>query len=221
MFSSTLSMCRVKLECFRFKCLRFGDCARWLFLEEKPTRHRGLCKEQNRKRCSGSFTADMDILQKIPRCSYRTSGGTLVQYGSDGIAVIPQTNYTFLVARERSMRHTGKRRLFATGSTGIASQSAIGRPLNAASRLALRLVYCNTSIPLISGLSAPPLVKAITICPELLAVVLNCSVSAWFCTPAVAKMSKLLRTWVPLIATLKTRCPAAVQLSSAKCKRTA
>jgi len=34
-------------------------------------------------------------------------------------------------------------------------------------------------------------------------------------------MSKLLRTFIPLIATLNTRCPEAVQVSSAKCNRTA
>jgi len=37
---------------------------------------------------------------------------------------------------------------------------------------------------------------------------------------AVARMSKAVSTWVPLISTLKVRDPAVVQYSSAKCSRT-
>src|SRR5712691_1032726 len=82
------------------------------------------------------------------------------------------------------------------------------------------LAQCNISIPLISGLSIPACVNPITICPEELAVVVNCSVMALFCPPAAAKISNALSTVVPLMATLNFRCPTAVQVSSAKCKRT-
>ena len=50
----------------------------------------------------------------------------------------------------------------------------------------------------------------ITICP-LLATVLNSWITALFAAPAVAMMSKLVRTCVPLMMTLNRRCPTAVQ----------
>src|ERR1700677_76010 len=56
--------------------------------------------------------------------------------------------------------------------------------------------------------------------PVLDAVAVNGSITAMYSPPAVAKMSKSVRTWVPLIRTLKVRDPAVVQYSSAKCSRT-
>ena len=57
------------------------------------------------------------------------------------------------------------------------------------------------------------------IAPALLAVAVNDSAAALNSPPAVAKMSKLVRTCVPLMRTLKVRDPAAVQYSSAKSRR--
>ena len=56
--------------------------------------------------------------------------------------------------------------------------------------------------------------------PALLAVAVNDSATALNSPPAVAKMSKLVSTWVPLMRTLKVRDPAVVQYSSAKSSRT-
>src|SRR3984885_6153683 len=58
------------------------------------------------------------------------------------------------------------------------------------------------------------------IVPLLLAVAVNGSSTALNSPPAVAKMSKLVRTWLPLMRTLKVRDPAVVQYSSAKSRRT-
>ena len=58
------------------------------------------------------------------------------------------------------------------------------------------------------------------IVPVLLAVAVNDSATALYSPPAVAKMSKLVRTWLLLMRTLKVRSPAAVQYSSAKSRRT-
>src|SRR5208337_4576882 len=66
------------------------------------------------------------------------------------------------------------------------------------------------SMPITSGWLAAPTVKAITIWPLLLAVVLNVSSSAAF-LPTVPAMSRLVRTVVPLMATLNRRLPAAVK----------
>src|SRR6516164_606265 len=78
--------------------------------------------------------------------------------------------------------------------------------------------YC-TSIPLTSELSFTE-VNLITYCPLELAFAVNCSINALFLAPAVAKMSKLVNTCVPLMATSKMRDPAEVQKVSAKCSRT-
>ena len=58
------------------------------------------------------------------------------------------------------------------------------------------------------------------IAPLLGATAVNCSTTALYSPPAVAKMSKLVSTCVPLMRTLKMREPAVVQYSSAKCSRT-
>src|SRR5260370_6496190 len=76
-----------------------------------------------------------------------------------------------------------------------------------------------TSMPLIRALSVT-VVKTRLIWPLALAVAVNCSITALFIAPAVAKMSKLVSTCVPLLDTLKMRWPAAVQNVSAKCRRT-
>ncbi len=56
--------------------------------------------------------------------------------------------------------------------------------------------------------------------PALLAVAVNDSATALNSPPAVAKMSKLVSTCVPLMRTLKVLDPAVVQYSSAKSSRT-
>src|SRR5215472_9542052 len=78
--------------------------------------------------------------------------------------------------------------------------------------------YC-TSIPLTRELSFT-VVNLITYWPLELAFTVNCSMTALFLAPAVAKMSKLVNTCVPLMLTLNTREPAADQKVSAKCRRT-
>src|SRR5579875_210102 len=77
----------------------------------------------------------------------------------------------------------------------------------------------STSMPLTCALSVT-VTNWIVTAPLLLAVVLNCSTTALYSPPAVAKMSKFVNTCTPFITTLKTRLPAAVQYSSAKCSRT-
>src|SRR5262250_780555 len=69
--------------------------------------------------------------------------------------------------------------------------------------------YC-TSIPLTSELSFTE-VNLITYCPLELALAVNCSITALFLAPAVAKMSKLVSTCVPLMVTLNIRDPAVDQ----------
>jgi hypothetical protein len=54
-------------------------------------------------------------------------------------------------------------------------------------------------------------VKAMTIWPLLLALAENCWTLAMYSPPAAAKMSKSVRTCVPLIVTLDSRAPAASQ----------
>src|SRR5215472_13202776 len=76
-----------------------------------------------------------------------------------------------------------------------------------------------TSIPLTRELSFT-VVNWITYWPLALAFTVNCSMTALFLAPVVAKISKLVNTCVPLIVTLNTREPDAVQKVSAKCKRT-
>src|SRR5215831_7564322 len=75
------------------------------------------------------------------------------------------------------------------------------------------------SIPLTSARSFVG-VNVITNWPLELALAVNCSITALFCAPAVAKISKLVSTCVPLMLTLNTRELAAVQNVSAKCSRT-
>ena len=55
--------------------------------------------------------------------------------------------------------------------------------------------------------------------PLVGATAVNCSTTALYSPPAVAKMSKLVSTCVPSMETLKIREPAVVQYSSAKCSR--
>src|SRR5260370_9313113 len=76
------------------------------------------------------------------------------------------------------------------------------------------------SMPLIFGASAVATVKEMPIVPVPVAFVVNCCTVALLAAPAVAMMSKLVSTCVPLIETLNLRCPAAVQKISAKCRRT-
>src|SRR5512136_1455552 len=65
-----------------------------------------------------------------------------------------------------------------------------------------------TTMPLTLGFSVP-VVNWMTTWPLLLAVVLKLREMARFWPPAALKMSKLDRTLVPLIETLKSRWPAA------------
>ena len=75
------------------------------------------------------------------------------------------------------------------------------------------------SMPSIVALSVTVL-KLMTICPDAFAVAVKSRTTALKAAPAAAKMSKFDSTVVPLIRTLKTRFPAAVWNSSAKCRRT-
>jgi hypothetical protein len=59
-------------------------------------------------------------------------------------------------------------------------------------------------MPLTLALSLTEVNWIVTL-PLLSAVVVNCSTMAMSLPPAAAKMSKLLKTCVPLMATLKTR----------------
>ena len=63
-------------------------------------------------------------------------------------------------------------------------------------------------------------VNWMVILPVLSAATVNCSTTALYSAPAVARMSKLVSTCLPLMVTLKMREPAVVQYSSAKCSRT-
>src|SRR5215472_3468966 len=76
-----------------------------------------------------------------------------------------------------------------------------------------------TSIPLTRELLTTD-VNWITYCPLEFAVSVNCSITALFSAPAAAKMSKLVRTCVPLMLTLKVLDPADEKKVSAKCNRT-
>ena len=71
------------------------------------------------------------------------------------------------------------------------------------------------SMPLTWALSLT-VTNWMVIVPLLLAVAVNGSSTALNSPPAVAKMSKLVSTWLLLMRTLKVRDPAAVQYSSAK-----
>src|ERR1039457_167212 len=66
------------------------------------------------------------------------------------------------------------------------------------------------SMPLMNGLSALPSKSCTMIWPYISALAVNCLTSA-LSAPANAYTSKLARTRVPLILTLKMRFPAAVQ----------
>src|SRR5260221_10471438 len=68
----------------------------------------------------------------------------------------------------------------------------------------------STSRPFTWALSLT-VVNWMVIVPVVEAVALNGSISAISAPPAVAKMSKLLSTWLALMLTLKARLPAAVQ----------
>jgi transposase len=65
------------------------------------------------------------------------------------------------------------------------------------------------SIPLIMALFTTE-VKLMVMVPVAEAVAVNVSAMAMFSPPAADQMSKLLSTWVPLMATLNTRDPAAL-----------
>src|SRR5207245_5679239 len=84
---------------------------------------------------------------------------------------------------------------------------------------ALQLPLLVISMPLALALSVT-VTYWITNWPLEFALALNCSTIALFLAPAAAMMSKLVSTWVPLIKTLNTRCPAMLQKNSAKCSRT-
>src|SRR6266702_5138091 len=75
--------------------------------------------------------------------------------------------------------------------------------------------YDSISMPLIWALSLT-VTNCRLILPALSAGVVNCSTTALLAAPAVASMSKLVRTCCPLMMTLKVRWPAAVQNVSAK-----
>src|SRR6266568_8049621 len=78
--------------------------------------------------------------------------------------------------------------------------------------------YDNISMPLTWALSLTVL-NCRVILPLASAGMANCSTTALFAAPAVASISKLVRTCCPLMMTLNVRWPAAVQNVSAKCKR--
>ena len=63
-------------------------------------------------------------------------------------------------------------------------------------------------------------VKLMVIVPVEEAVAVNNLARAMFSPPAADQMSKLLSTGVPLMATLKTREPAALKTYSTKSSRT-
>ena len=81
------------------------------------------------------------------------------------------------------------------------------------------VVAAVTSMPSTSALSRL-VVKLTAILPEESAVAVKVRAMALFFPPAAAKTSKLLSTVVPLTATLKERCPAAVHQFSQKSRRT-
>src|SRR3569833_1820693 len=93
------------------------------------------------------------------------------------------------------------------------------RPVGADGAAVHEAVAAFTTIPLTSALSTT-VVKAIIIWPLEFAAALNCWTFALNSPPAAAKMSKFVSTWLPLIETLKVRCPDAVWAYSAKCRRT-
>jgi len=67
-------------------------------------------------------------------------------------------------------------------------------------------------MPFTSGRSKAPMLKVMTICPLALGVMLLKYWSmALYSPPVVAKISKLVRTWVPLMRTLNCLFPAAVK----------
>ena len=69
-------------------------------------------------------------------------------------------------------------------------------------------MICIASIMALSALAGP---NVMVIVPPAGAMLLNTSSTALFCAPAVLKTSKFVRTVEPLMETLKTLCPAAVQ----------
>ena len=81
-------------------------------------------------------------------------------------------------------------------------------------------VFATIWIASILGRSTDPVRNWIAMLP-LLALVVNVLSSAMFPPPACAKISKFVSTVVPLIDTPNTRCPAAVNHSSANFKVTA
>src|ERR1035441_3113700 len=76
--------------------------------------------------------------------------------------------------------------------------------------LQLPVVDARTEIPFTSALSTT-VVNTITIWPEALAVAVNVLSIALSSPPAAANISKSVRTCVPLMLTLNSRFPAAVQ----------
>src|SRR5262249_25101615 len=108
---------------------------------------------------------------------------------------------------------------FSLALTSRLGCSSEDRSSSLASRAALIGGGYWISIPLTRELSFT-VVNWITYWPFALAFTVNCSMTALFLAPVVAKISKLVNTCVPLIVTLNIREPAAVQNVSAKCKRT-
>jgi hypothetical protein len=74
------------------------------------------------------------------------------------------------------------------------------------------------SMPEIVAASRTP-VNAMTYWPAELAGMVKDSARALFPAPTVPMMSKLVRTLVPLMSTLKRRCFGSVQCVSAQCSR--
>ena len=81
-------------------------------------------------------------------------------------------------------------------------------------------MYHCTTTPLINGVLVDPVANWMTICPLLFAVAEKFSSMALLGTPALATMSKLLSTVVPLMTMLNALCRAAVNTISAKCSWT-
>src|ERR1043165_6641526 len=75
------------------------------------------------------------------------------------------------------------------------------------------------SIPFTRALPTT-VVNWMLITPLLLAFMVNSLTTALNGPPVAAMMSKLVSTWVPLMETLKTRCPGVVTQFSEKCSRT-
>src|ERR1035441_5250651 len=93
----------------------------------------------------------------------------------------------------------------------LEEEAVAARPVGAEGTVVqLPVAGARTAIPLMSARSTTE-VNTITIWPEALAVAVNVSSIALSSPPAAANISKLVSTAVPLMLTLKTRFPAAVQ----------